>query len=393
MHFPFMEHITALIEQTGPLTFARFMELALYEETNGYYMKGGSRSHPAGSPIGMEGGDFFTAPCLAPLLAKCLVRQLVEIDEHLGRPAVFHLVEMGPGDGALLRDMLRECGERHPALLSRLACLLVERSPALRCRQRDTLSAWTTRECGIRWVDDVGRLPDGGLTGMLFSNELVDAFPVHRIRMTRDGLRELYVTRRNREFVEITGEPSTPALSSFLADLGVDLPDGFTTEINLDAVQWIARVAGALDRGVVITIDYGHTSRDYFSRARRHGTLMGYHRHTVSTNPYARVGEQDLTAHVNFSSLARAGERAGLTTMGLTNLAHFLMSLGIDDLIRDCDQESDTVRAASRLLRQPGMGTTFKILIQHKGAGMPTLRALRHRPFFASALMAVPDVP
>ena len=389
---PFMRQITTLIEQTGPLTFARFMELALYDETNGYYMKGSGASRSVASPIGLEGGDFFTAPCLSPLLAGCLVRQLVDIDEHLGHPAVFHLVEMGPGDGTLFRDMLRECAERHAGLLSRLSCVLVERSPALRGRQRDALSAWMTRNGGIRWVDDVRRLPDGSLTGMLFSNELVDAFPVHRIRMERDGLRELYVTRRNHEFVEIAGEPSTPALCSFLADLGVALPDGFTTEINLDAVTWIEQVARSLARGVVVTIDYGHTSRDYFSRERRNGTLMGYHRHTASTNPYARVGEQDLTAHVNFSSLARAGERAGLTTAGLTNLTHFLMSLGIDDLLRDCDQESATVREASHLLRHHGMGTTFKILIQHKGCDMPALRGLRHRPFFDAALTAAPDV-
>ncbi len=388
-----MRRITTLIEHTGPLTFARFMELALYDEEHGYYMTGGHRSRSASSPIGLEGGDFFTAPCLSPLLARCLVRQLVEIDEHLGHPAVFHLVEMGPGDGTLFRDMLRECEEQQAGLLSRLACVLVERSPALRDRQRDMLSAWTTPEGRIEWVDDVSHLPDGSLTGLLFSNELVDAFPVHRIRMERDGLRELYVTRRNDEFVEIAGEPSTPALSSFLDDLGVALPDGFTTEINLDAVQWMAQVARALARGVVLTIDYGHTSRDYFSRERQHGTLMGYHRHTVSTNPYARVGEQDLTAHVNFSSLARAGERAGLTTTGLTNLMHFLMSLGIDELLRDCDQESAPVRAASQLLRHHGMGTTFKILVQHKGADRPTLRGLRHRPFFDSALTAVPDVP
>ncbi len=388
-----MRHITTLIEQTGPLTFARFMELALYEETHGYYMKGESRSRAAASPIGLDGGDFFTAPCLSPLLARCLVRQLVEIDEHLGHPAVFHLVEMGPGDGTLFRDMLRECDERHPALLARLSCVLVERSPALRACQRETLSAWTTDDGRMHWVDDLRHVSDGGLTGMLFSNELVDAFPVHRIRMEQDGLRELYVTSRDEEFVEIAGEPSTPALSSFLADLGVDLPDGFTTEINLEAVKWIEQVARTLDRGVVITIDYGHTSRDYFARERRNGTLMGYHRHTASTNPYARVGEQDLTAHVNFSSLARAGERAGLTTAGLTNLTHFLMSLGIDELIRDDDQESPLVKAAAHLLRHHGMGTTFKILIQHKGAGIPTLRGLRHRPFFDSALTAVPDVP
>ena len=124
------------------MTFARFMELALYDERDGYYMTGGGRSRSASSPIGMDGGDFFTAPSLSPLLATCLVRQLVEVDERLGSPPVFHFVEMGPGEGALCRDVLQECENRHPALVDRVACILVERSPALREVQRETLRAW-----------------------------------------------------------------------------------------------------------------------------------------------------------------------------------------------------------------------------------------------------------
>jgi len=207
--------------------------------------------------------------------------------------------------------------------------------------------------------------------------------------MGEDGLQELYVTGKNDELMEVADEPSTSELSSFLTDLDVALPVGFTTEINLEAVRWIEHVARVLDRGVVITIDYGHTARDYFATERRRGTLLGYHRHTVSTNPYTRVGEQDLTAHVNFSSLALTGERAGLTTTGFTNLMHFLMSLGIDELLSGYDQESAEVQAVAQLLRPHGMGTTFKILMQHKGLEIATLRGLRHRPFFDSAFATV----
>ena len=362
------------------------MELALYDEQDGYYMTGGGRSRPASSPFGMEGGDFFTSPSLSPLPAQCLVRQLVEIDERLGHPPVFHLVEIGPGEGVLFRDMLHACEAQHPSLMHRLSCVLVERSPALRRVQQHTLAAWQTGQ--LRWVEHLEAFADGSVTGLLFSNELVDAFPVHRIRMGEDGLQELYVTGQDDALMEVAGEPSTSELSSFLSDLGVTLPVGFTTEINLEAVKWIKHVARVLDRGVVITIDYGHTAQDYFAPERRQGTLLGYHRHTVSTNPYTRVGEQDLTAHVNFSSLARAGERAGLTTTGFTNLLHFLMSLGIDELVDGCDQESAEVQAAAQLLRPHGMGTTFKILIQHKGLDLATLRGLQQRPFFASALTA-----
>lgn len=383
---PLVKHMTALIRETGPLTFARFMELALYDDEHGYYTTGGGRSVTATSFIGREGGDFFTAPSLSPVLAKCLVRQLAEIDERLGHPPVFHLVEMGPGDGTLLRDLLQECREQQASLLPRLSCILVERSPAFRRRQQETLVAWQEQGVGIRWVDDLQSIPDGSLTGTLLSNELVDAFPVHRVRMGEDGLQELYVTSRDHALQERWGEPSTPELASFLSDLDVTLPVGFTTEISLEAVKWIIQVAGVLDRGVVITIDYGHTARDYFAPERKDGTLMGYHRHTVSTNPYTRVGEQDLTAHVNFSSLAHTGERVGLTTTGFTNLQHFLMSLGIEELIEGCDQESESVQAAAQLLRPHGMGTTFKVLMQHKRLDVSTLCGLRHRPFFDAVL-------
>lgn len=386
---PLMQRISALIQETGPLTFARFMELALYDEEHGYYMTGGGRATTATSPIGRAGGDFFTAPSLSPVLAKCLVRQLEEIDKRLGHPPVFHLVEMGPGDGTLLRDLLQECQEQQPSLFHRLACILVERSPAFRRRQRDVLVAWQELGVGIRWVADLQSIPSGRLTGTLLSNELVDAFPVHRVHMEEDGLRELYVTSRDNALQERWGEPSTPELASFLSGLDVELPVGFTTEINLEAVKWIKQVARVLDRGVVITIDYGHTARDYYVPERKNGTLVGYYRHTVTTDPFTRIGEQDLTAHVNFSSLARTGEQAGLTTTGFTNLQHFLMGLGIGELVEGCEQESEVVRAAARLLRPHGMGTTFKVLVQHKGIVVPTLRGLRHRAFFESVLEMV----
>ena len=383
-----MQHVITLIRETGPLTFARFMELVLYHEEHGYYMTGGGSSRTT-TPIGGEGSDFFTAPSLSPILAKCLVRQLEEIDERLGHPQVFHLVEMGPGEGTLLRDLLQECQEQRSALLPRLACILVERSPAFRRRQQETLAPWREQGEGIQWLDDLRAIADASLTGTLLSNELVDAFPVHRVRMGHEGLQELYVTSHDHALQERWGEPSTSELASFLSALDVELPVGFTTEINLEAVKWLEQVAVVLDRGVVITIDYGHTARDYFAPERKNGTLMGYYRHTVSTNPYVRVGEQDLTAHVNFSSLAHAGERFGLTTTGFTNLQHFLMGLGIDELVRGCDQESAVVQAAAQLLRPHGMGTTFKILMQHKGIVVPTLRGLRHRPFFDSVLETV----
>ena len=388
---PLAEKIAFWIKETGaPITFARFMDMALYDPEHGYYTTGGNRSKKKNTalPIGMAGGDFYTAPCVSPFLAKSLVRQFQEIDHLLGQPSEFTLLEMGPGEGRLIKEVVDEIAQLDHGLFSRLAIILVEQSPYLRNLQKRTLGAYS-ETVTINWVSDLGSLHDESLVGVVFSNELVDAFPVHRVRMEHDGLKEIFVDYVNGQFVEQLDEPSTDELLNTLNALDVELRVGMTTEINVNAAEWMHQVARVLRRGVVLTIDYGHTSQDYFSPVRKDGTLMCYYRHTVTTNPYERIGEQDMTAHVNFSSLAQGGEKAGLTLTGFTNLMHFLMSLGIDDMVAGFDQESDEVKAAVELLRSQGMGTTFKVLIQHKGVEVHILQALRHRPFFEHVLTPV----
>jgi len=387
---PLSQKISSRIREAGhPLTFAQFMEMALYDPDYGYYMTGGDRcsGENSASPIGMDGGDYYTAPCLSPFLAKCLARQLQEIDELLEQPTEFTLLEMGPGEGRFMKDVLDEVTRLDPGLCARLSIILVESSPYLRRLQERMLEA-NSKTAKIMWASNLGVLDDDSLVGMVLSNELVDAFPVHRVRMTSEGLKEIYVNHVGGQFVEQLEAPSTDELSNSLKAFDVDLPVGFTTEINLNAVDWMQQVARVLRRGVVVTIDYGHTSQDYVSPVRKDGTLLCYYRHTVATNPYERIGEQDMTAHVNFSSLALVGEQAGLSLTGFTNLMHFFMSLGIDEMVAEYDQESDEVQAVVQLLRSEGMGTTFKVLIQHKGLEVPTLQALRHRPFFEHVLRA-----
>lgn len=388
MGTPLSQKIASHIRETNrPITFSQFMDMALYDGEHGYYATGGNRGRMnlPSSPIGMDGGDFYTAPCVSPFLAKALVRQLQEVDALLGHPSEFTLLEMGPGEGLLMKDVLEEIGKVDTSLYSRLVVVLVERSAYLRGKQEETLKGYS-QTVQITWATDVEALNNDSLVGVVVSNELVDAFPVHRVRMTQEGLKEIFVNFIDGQFVEQLGEPSTDELLNTLKELEVELPVGFTTEINVHAVGWIQHVARVLRRGVVMTIDYGHTSQDYFSPMRKSGTLMCYYRHTVTTNPYERIGEQDMTAHVNFSSLAQVGERAGLSLTGFTNLMHFLMSLGIDEMVAEYDQESEEVQAAIQLLRPQGMGTTFKVLIQHKGLESPNLQALRHRPFFEHVL-------
>lgn len=380
--------ISAEIQKSGPMTFARFMELALYDSEHGYYMTwGGEANRPpkGASPIGFD-GDFYTAVCLHPLLAKALVRQVMEIDALLGSPASLTVVEMGPGDGTLARDILAECAAVAPDLFQRLTYLLIERSPALRHLQEETLSHLSQHPHRIAWVTSLEALSEQSVVGVVLSNELIDAFPVHRVRMTQDGLKEIHVHDQAGRFVERLCEPSTPDLLRFFQDQGVTLTDGYTTEVNLLALKWMHEVAGVLKQGVVLTIDYGHTAQDYFSQSRSTGTLRCYRSHQVTNDPYQYVGEQDMTAHVNFSSLALAGEQKGLATTGFTNLMSFLMSLGIDEMLDGEDPEGEAIKSATQLLRPHGMGTTFKVLIQHKEVSCPSLRGLTHRPFFDQVL-------
>jgi SAM-dependent MidA family methyltransferase len=369
------------------------MDLALYHPEFGYYTRAvdAADNEPprTRNPIGWS-GDYYTSSDASPLLAGALARQLAQIDDRLSRPDPFTVVEMGPGKGLLARQILTWCERNFPKLFTRLRYLLIECSPALAAAQRKLLTPWLGRP-QVAWLEGLADLHDGAVTGTVFSNELVDAFPVHRIRIVEGAPHELYVAEADGRFVERTGPLSTPALAGYLAQLaadGITLPEGYTTEINLRAVEWMKEVARVLGRGVAITIDYGHTAHDLYGPHRYRGTLLCYHRHQVSEDPYTQVGLQDLTAHVDFTALAAAGEDAGLRTTGFTNQTSFLIGLGAEQMLAALDPESAELRSAIQLLRPDGMGRTFKVLVQHKGIPEPALDGLRFKPFFGDALGA-----
>lgn len=384
-HPGLVSHIVEEIRRSGPIPFARFMELVLYHPTFGYYMRSDERL-----PIGYA-GDYYTSTDLHPLLAKALARQVRQIDDVLDHTDPLTVIEMGGGTGVLARDFLTECAGT-PRFSERLRYVLIERSPAMRRLQEHHLAAWTGTN-RVSWLGGIDELQTGSVQGVLFSNELVDAFPVHAIRMkhgeAQELYEELYVDWEEGTFQEHWGRLSTPELAAYLRDLascGIVLADGYRTEINLEALRWMRSVARVLGRGVVITIDYGHTARDRYGPERRTGTLLCYHRHSVSDEPLARVGQQDMTAHVDFTSLATAGKEAGLEITGFTNQMSFLIGLGIEGMLQSLDPESAAYKSAAQLLRPAGMGGTFKVLIQHKGMETPALDGLRYRPFFGSAL-------
>jgi SAM-dependent MidA family methyltransferase len=404
-HRGLVQKLVARIERDGPIPFAAFMEAALYDPEFGYYMTPGPR-------IGRE-GDYYTSLDVHPIFAELVGRQIAQAAETISPTGEFTIVEMGAGKGLLALHLLNAFRRYHPDLLSRLRYLLVERSPAMVETQKQRLRDLTGAGVSIAWVPALDAVPADSITGVFLSNELVDAFPVHRVVKRPVGLREIFVGwdpepspgapvalhnatghgegRVRGRFVEIEAPPFSPDLEAYFVRIGISLEVGQQAEVNLQALKWMRQVGTRLRRGLVVTIDYGHAATDLFAPARKTGTLLGYYRHTVSDSPYIRVGQQDLTAHVDFTSLALAGQDVGLEVTGFTNQLHFLIGLGIESAFAGLDPESPQSDAMRELLRPDGMGTTYKILIQHKGISAPQLGGLRSRPYFRDVIMRPPS--
>ena len=374
--------IASEIAASGPIPFVRFMELALYHPQFGYYMR--SPELPQ-ERIGW-GGDFYTSSDVHPVLGQALAKQAEQMYRLLGQPHPFTIVEMGPGKGLLANQILATCEHRYRSFFQHLRYVLVDRSPAMRELQRRNLAPWLDRAALLTWVNDLANVPPQGLTGLFFSNELVDSFPVHRVQVTAKGIEELWVDFRDGGFVECLRPLSSDSLAHRLRRVSADWPEGYRTEINLRASEWMKHVAQHLDRGFVLTIDYGHTAQDLYRSDRKHGTFLCYFRQSIREDPFRRVGEQDMTSHVDFSNLVETGEGHKLQTTGFTNQMSFLMGLGVEHMISELEQDSPQFKAAIHLLRPNGMGTTFKVLVQHKGIQQPELDGLRYKPFFGSAL-------
>src|SRR5581483_3401663 len=355
------QHITAELQVHGLLTFRRFMQLALYHPDEGYYRRR--------EPIGAR-GDYLTSPELHPLFGAVLRRQLAELWAALDRPSTFTVVEVGAGSGALARAIL---GVPEDAFGAALRYLIVEPDPRLRTLQTRTLGSLAD---AVRWREALAA--EAAPVGCVLSNELVDSFPVHRVTVRDGRLRELWVGLEDGRFVDVEGDPSTPELAAYFARLGLLPGDGCVAEVNLDALAWLREAAAAIDRGFVLTLDYGYPARQLYAPWRRQGTLLCYSRHTVQTDPYVRIGQQDLTAHVDFSSLAAAGEPAGLQTLGFTTQQRLLAALGIDEALRGgpaalgLEEYLARRRAVADLLNPEGLGRV-RVLLQGKHAGTPAL--------------------
>lgn len=358
------------------------MDLALYHPRFGYYVR--PLENPAEERIGWS-GDFYTSSDVHPILGLALARQAQQLDALLGHPDPFTVVEMGPGKGLLARDLLMTCQNAPANLGHRLRYILIERSASMRMLQQKSLAPWLGHTGRVTWIDRLEELPPDSVTGLFFSNELVDAFPVHRIAVIEGTPQEMFVDWRDDRFTEVY-RPLSEELATYLQASAVTFAEGYRTEINLDAIRWMKGVAQAMTRGLVVTIDYGHTSEDLYGPDRKSGTFLCYYRQTTTEDAFDRVGEQDMTAHVDFTALARVGQAAGLDVTGFTNQMSFLIGLGAEQVLESLQPESPEFFAAIHLLRPDGMGRTFKVLVQHRNMPKPELDGLKFQPFFGSIL-------
>jgi len=353
------------IRREGRISFARFMETALYDPDHGYYLA------PERRPG--RGGDFITSPELHPFFGFTLARQVADAWERLGRPDRLVVREHGAGIGGLAYDIIAALSQRWPEVRAALDYRLIEINPH---RRAQSLAAMADAGLG-----DVVRLEDPAapppVVGVVLANEVVDALPVHRLIVRHGALREGWVTLDAQgAFVEEEGELS-PAVAArdypaYLASAGVDIaamPDGARLEVSPAAADWARTVAASLIRGFAFVIDYGYDAATLYRDHRLEGLVRGYAGHTVTDDPFVRVGEQDLTAHVDFTWLGRAAEAAGMRAIGLTTQGDFLERLGLGDWLVQLqgtpgvalDEYYGAQAAVFRLIDPAGLGR-FRVL-------------------------------
>ena len=367
-----VEIIRERIAEKGRMTFAEYMGLCLYDPKYGYYAAPRQR-------IG-RGGDFFTSSSVHALFGRLICRQLHEMWQLLGSES-FTVVEQGAGEGHLCLDILDEAQRLDPRFYDNLCYVLVEIGADGRERQQRLLEKHISTD-RIRWssLDDLQ-----GLEGCFLSNELVDAFPVHLVEQTAEGLQEIYVGWSDDGPVEVLDTPSTPDLAAYFARLDLTLAEGNRAEVNLGAVRWMESVAAVLKRGFAITIDYGYPAQELFAPLRKTGTLMCYRKHQAHEDPFQNIGCQDITSHVDFTTLQKVGAEHGLETLFFGPQYRFLMGLGFVQSLMEMEaQESDPDRARALrmtlknlIMPEAGMGETFKVLVQGKNVDAAQLACQR----------------
>jgi SAM-dependent MidA family methyltransferase len=368
--------ILSQIGERGPVPFTQFMEWCLYHPDYGYYQSGRAK-------IGRD-GDYYTGSSVHPLFGHLIAKQLFQMAEIVGGET-FDVVEMGGGRGLLCKDILDSALKNSPSFYQHLRYHLIETAAHFLEEQKVRLSKHE-RKGKVFWLNpEEFRSGELKIEGCFLSNELIDAFPVHRVIFDKGSLKEIYINLKNGQLGEEWRKPSDSRIHDYFKSMEITLQEGQKAEVNLRAFDWIEKVERCLKKGFVLTIDYGYLAEELYAPYRREGTLLCYYQHQTSFNPYERLGEQDMTSHVNFTSLIRKGEEVGLHFTGLVSQYRFLIGLGILQEMELLERELSEIdglrmRLSLKHLIEPeaGMGEVFKALIQHKGIDKPQLDGLRN---------------
>jgi SAM-dependent MidA family methyltransferase len=376
-------YLAERIRTSGPLTFAEFMRECLYHPAWGYYSRQDAQRF----------ADFYTSVDVHPIFGRLLARQLAEMWRLLGSPADFHVAEAGAGVGRLAAHILDFSARELPPFYESLRYVAVEQSAARRAAHSQALKA----HLRTGHASSAAELPLAMPQGCVLSNELLDALPVHRVALVKGELREIYVTVKDapasgetldETFADAFGPLSTPKIEEYFREQCVALREGQQAEAGLDAARWIADAGRRLGRGFVLTVDYGHEAAELYNERHMRGTVLAYAQHRVSEDLLRSPGEQDLTAHVNFTALDLYGRTAGLQRTGSVSQMQFIVAMGraneFADLYDPQATELERVRARlmlKTLINPEGMGETFQLFVQHKGMGadassVPTLTGL-----------------
>lgn len=349
------------------ITFAEYMDLCLYDPKYGYY-------NSPNLKIGIA-GDFFTSASISSDFAELLAVQLWEFWQSLGKPKPFHLVEMGAGEGVLTSGILLFLLNNYAEIIDSLEYIIIEKSTSLQAQQKKHLAQQLADKIEIKWCD-LADLPDESISGCFFSNELIDAMPVHLVTWKKEELQEIYLVNNNGKITEICDHLSTDKIINYFQQIDITFssayPDNYQTEVNLDALDWLKTVSSKLNQGYLLTIDYGYTAEKYYHPQRFQGTLKCYYQHRHHHNPYVNIGNQDITSHVNFTALQNYGLSLGLCNVDYTPQALFLMKLGLGDRLNDLSNgNTPFTEILSRrnqlhsLINPEGLGN-FKVLLQSK---------------------------
>ncbi len=360
------------IRESGPISFRRFVELSLFHPQHGYYSSGKAR-------IGKK-GDFYTAPSVHRSFGETISRFLARASLLL-EGEKFVVVEFGASGGQLASDILGALRENHPDLYLKTDYIMSEVSPAAVQAAKEKLKGHGER---VRWTDSPLKIIEDGFCGVVIANEFLDSLPFHRLKSDGGEIREVFLSLRDGKIEEVLRDPETEEIYEFSKRYLDEYVQGEEAEACLLAGKWLAEVGMALQKGFVLSIDYGSLAPELYSPEKRKGTYRCFYRHELSSNSYIRIGEQDITADVNFSELMRVGDAVDLSTVTYTTQGQFLVDWGILEIFKTYDKpQNQGDRLAAKTLFMPEfMGRRFKALLQSKGFQPEELEVFcKYQPF------------